>query len=74
VFITGEIEIEIAGIKKLYLINYEISADSAEVIHLLGSRDVDFSDFNMVPPKKLGGIIKAKDLLCVEFELKMKVM
>jgi len=72
--ITGQVEIEIAGVKKLYLINYEISTDSAKVIHLLGSRDLDFSDFNLVPPRKLGGIIKTKNLLCVEFQLKMKVV
>jgi hypothetical protein len=26
----------------------------AKVIHLLGSRNLDFSDFNLVPPRKLG--------------------
>jgi len=28
----------------------------------------------MVPTRKMGGIIKAKDLSCAEFELKMKAM
>ena len=72
--ITGQVEIEIAGIKKLYSINYEISTDPANVIHLLGSRDLDFSDFNLIPPRKLGGIIKTKNLLCVEFQLKLKTI
>ena len=74
VSITGQVEIEIAGVKKLYLINYEISADSAKVIQLLGTRNLDFSDFNLVPPQKLSGIIKTKDLLSVEFQLKMKAI
>jgi len=72
--ITGQVEIEIAGIKKLYSINYEISTDPANVIHLLGSRDLDFSDFNLIPPRKLGGIIKTKNQLLVEFQLKMKTI
>ncbi len=72
--ITGQVEIEIAGIKKMYLINYEISADSSRMIRLLGSQDLDFSDFNLVPPRKLGGIIKTKNLLCVEFQLIMKAI
>jgi hypothetical protein len=70
--ITGEVEIEIAGVKKCYTINYQIAADSDKMIHLLGSRDLDFSDFKLIPPKKLGGMIKTNDLLTVVFHLKMK--
>jgi hypothetical protein len=70
--ITGKVEIEIAGVKKLYDVDYQISVDSDNVIHLLGSRDVNFSDFDLVPPRKLGGMIKTKDQLTVAFHLKMK--
>jgi hypothetical protein len=71
-YITGEVEIEIAGIQKLYTVNYQISEDENKFIHLLGSQDVNFSDFKLVPPHKLGGIIKTKDQLTVAFHLKMK--
>jgi hypothetical protein len=70
--INGRVEIEIAGVKKLYDVNYQISVDSDNVIHLLGSREVNFSDFDLVPPRKLGGMIKTKDQLTVAFHLKMK--
>ena len=70
--ITGQVEIEIAGVKKLYQVDYQISIDSDDMIHLVGSREVNFSDFKLVPPHKLGGIIKTKDQLTVAFHLKMK--
>ena len=72
--ITGQVEIEIAGIKKLYEIDYSISADNDKIIHLLGSRDLNFSDFELTPPRKLGGMIKAKDQLTVAFNLNMKMI
>jgi len=72
VAITGRVEIEIAGVKKLYTINYQISIDADNMIHLLGSKDMAFSDFELVPPNKLGGLVKTRDELTVAFHLKMK--
>ena len=73
--INGDVEIEIAGIKKQYIINYQISKDTDDIIiNLLGSRELNFSDFNLIPPRKLGGIIKTKDQLTVAFHLKMKAV
>ncbi len=72
--ISGQVEIEIAGIKKLYEIDYSISVDNDKMIHLLGSRDLNFSDFELTPPRKLGGMIKAKDQLIVAFNLNMKTI
>lgn len=72
--INGQVEIEIAGIKKLYEIDYSISVDTDKMIHLLGSRDLNFSDFELIPPKTLGGMIKAKDQLIVAFNLNMKTI
>lgn len=70
--ITGLVEIEIAGVRKQFVVNYQISVDAQKVIHLIGSRDVNFSDFNLIPPRKLGGLIKTNDKLSVDFHLKMK--
>ena len=72
--VTGAVFIEIAGVRKHFEVNYQISQDAQKVIHLLGSRDVNFSDFNLVPPRKLGGMIKTNDKLSVDFHLKMKTM
>lgn len=72
--ITGMVDIELAGTRKRMEVNYQISEDAKKTIHLLGSRDINFSDFNLTPPRKLGGMIKTEDKLKVAFHLKMKAM
>jgi len=72
--VTGLVDIEIAGVDKRFEINYRISRDEENVIHLLGSRDLNFSDFKLIPPRKLGGMIQTKDQLTVEFHLKMETI
>jgi hypothetical protein len=69
--ITGFVDIEIAGVSKRFEVNYQISVDAEKSIHLLGSRDVNFSDFNLITPRKLGGMIKTNDKLSVAFHLKI---
>jgi len=72
--ITGWVNIELAGTTKRVEIKYQVSMDDQKVIHLLGSQDINFSDFNLVPPRKLGGMIKTNDLLSVAFHLKIKAI
>ena len=72
--IKGLVEIEIAGVSKRFEISYRINLDEQKTIHLLGSRVINFSDFNLIPPKKLGGMIKTKDELSVEFYLNIKAI
>ncbi|QKJ32961.1 YceI family protein [Mucilaginibacter mali] len=67
--ITGLVDIELAGVKKRFEITYQVSADSPNEFHLLGARNVTFSDFNLIPPRKLGGMIKTNDKLSVTFHL-----
>lgn len=72
--INGLVFIELAGVTKKYEVHYKvISADHAN-IQLVGTRDVLFTDFNISPPKKLGGMIKTNDKLKVEFNVRMKVV
>lgn len=70
--ITGMVYIQLAGIEKKFEVNYTISMDEHKVIHLVGKRSVNFSDFKITPPRKLGGIIQTKDKLDVEFHLSLK--
>ncbi|MDB5005532.1 MAG: hypothetical protein JWQ34_3757 [Mucilaginibacter sp.] len=70
--ITGFVDIELAGATKRFQVKYLVSIDDQKNIHLLGSRDVNFSDFNLIPPRKLGGMIKTNDKLSVAFHLKMR--
>lgn len=72
--ITGMVNIEIAGTGKRFEVSYQVSVDAQKVVHLVGSRDVCFSDFNLVPPRKLGGMIRTNDKLNVVFHLRMTAM
>jgi hypothetical protein len=72
--VTGLVDITIAGIRKRFEVNYIITEDSQKVIRLLGARDINFSDFNLVPPRKLGGMIQTKDQLSVEFHMNIKTL
>ncbi|UOE49787.1 YceI family protein [Mucilaginibacter sp. SMC90] len=70
--ITGLVDIEIAGISKRFEVAYQLSQDAQQIVHLRGTRVVNFSDFNLIPPTKLGGMIKTRDALSVDFQLNMK--
>ena len=72
--IKGWVSIELSGVTKKYEVSYKFSMDNQKVIHLIGDRSVNFSDFNITPPRKLGGIIRANDNLDVEFSLELKAI
>lgn len=72
--ITGFVYIELAGASKRFEINYRIYVDAQKMIHLLGARDINFTDFNLVPPTKLGGMIRTDDKLSVDFHLKIMAL
>ena len=70
--IKGLVNIELAGVIKRYEVSYKFYMDNQNTIHLIGDRSVNFSDFKLTPPRKLGGIIRANDNLDVEFGLSLK--
>lgn len=70
--ITGFVDIGLAGVNKRFEINYLFTEDAKSMILLKGDQRIHFSDFNLVPPSKLGGVIKANDELDVEFRLNLK--
>jgi len=68
----GAVIIELAGTARQFNINYRISRDAQQLIHLEGTQVIRFSDFNLNPPKKFGGMVRANDLLEVAFDLNFK--
>lgn len=70
--INGVVDISLAGVTKRFEIAYLFTSDASQTIHLKGERVVSFTDFNLSPPSKLGGIIRAKDELRVAFRLNLK--
>ncbi|MES2649921.1 MAG: YceI family protein [Bacteroidota bacterium] len=72
--IKGYVTIELAGVSKRYEVDYKVVAAEATYINLEGSRKVNFSDFNLEPPRKLGGMIRTNNELSVVFNLRIKVI
>lgn len=72
--ITGIVAIELAGTSKKFDINYKLSMDGQKIIHMEGTQSIRFSDFNLKPPSKLGGMIRADDKLYVTFQVNFKMI
>ncbi|WP_207495559.1 hypothetical protein [Aridibaculum aurantiacum] len=68
-FMKGWVEIELAGTTRKFEICYSFAKTNSSLITLNGSRSFSFADFALVPPKKLGGLVKVKDHFDVEFKL-----
>lgn len=72
--IKGAVVIELAGVAKRFEVDYKIISIGEQVINLIGSRQVNFSDFNIIPPRKIGGMIQTNNELSVVFNLRMRVI
>lgn len=70
----GMVVIELAGVSKRFEVDYKTVSANKSFINFVGSRKVNFTDFNLVPPRKLGGMIKTDNELSVEFNVRMKVV
>ncbi len=72
--ISGIVNISIAGVNKRFDVAYRCTPDGLKGITLVGTKTVNFSDFNIIPPRKLGGMIKTNNMLDVEFTLKAGIL
>ena len=70
--ITGWVEVELAGAKKVMEINYAFQTNTAGQILLNGGRKFRFSDFSLEPPRKMAGLVKIRDEFDVQFQLVLK--
>lgn len=73
-YIKGLVSIELAGVTKRFEVDYKFLSSGANTIQLVGTRQVNFSDFNIVPPRKIGGMIQTNNELSVVFNLRMRVI
>jgi hypothetical protein len=70
--VTGVVDIVLSGVVRRFDIDYTVARTPDDGIILTGTRGVDFSDFNLKPPRKLGGMIKTEDELAIGFSLNMR--
>ena len=70
--ISGLVDIELSGVKKRFIIDYEFQSAKSNEIIVVGTKQILFSDFNLIPPRKLGGMIKTNNELMITFSISMK--
>ena len=71
--ICGNVEITIAGISKRYEITYQLQQEKNNM-KLVGVQPIHFSDFKLIPPKKVGHLVRANDKLSVVFNLNLRAI
>ncbi|MBK8699669.1 MAG: YceI family protein [Saprospiraceae bacterium] len=67
--LSGTADITLAGVTKRMDITFVIDPHHKDGVELVGTKLILFSDFKLKPPSKLGGAIKVKNELIVEFVL-----
>ncbi len=72
--IKGLVLIELAGVSRKYEVDYKVGSTDLGFINLIGVRKVNFSDFNLTPPRKLGGMIKTNNELSVVFTIRLRAL
>ena len=70
--IEGLVDIELSGVKKRINIEYVFQSSKLNEIQVVGTKQILFSDFNLIPPRKLGGMIKTNNELMIKFSITMK--
>lgn len=65
-------EITLAGSTKKFTIYFKAKSIQQNTIELVGQKIILFSDFHLKPPSKLGGTIKVRNELDVQFNLNLK--
>jgi hypothetical protein len=70
--IKGKVEIQLAGVTKTIEIDYKVEQRADGGLYLVGIRKLLFSDFGLVPPSKLAGLIKVDQEIKVSFYLLLR--
>ena len=62
------VEVKMMNQNRRYNVEFELENNK-----MIGRKNVKFSDFNIIPPKKMGGMIVVKDDLDLTFSLVTKI-
>ena len=72
--VKGNVEIELAGVLKKATIDFISTPTGASRIQMNGSKTFLFSDFNLIPPRKLAGFVRIEQEIKVNFQLCFKII
>lgn len=70
--VFGKVKIIIMNNEKVYRIPFQTKRSDNKNFSLNGKVNLVVSDFNLVPPKRFGGIIKIDETISVNFQLKLQ--
>lgn len=70
--VRGLVDIELAGKKKRMEILYACALNGPKNLTLKGEKIMKFTDFELEPPRKLGGLIRINEDIKVHFNLNFK--
>jgi len=70
--VRGAVAITLAGVTKKLDVAYVVQNANDGTVQLYGMRQVLFSDFGLVPPRKLAGLIKVEEEINVRFVLVLR--
>ncbi|WP_207423597.1 YceI family protein [Desertivirga brevis] len=73
-YVKGLVSIELAGVTRRFEVDYKFLSSREDVLDLIGTRKINFTDFNITPPRKIGGMIQTDNELSVMFALRVKVI
>ncbi|MBS1565411.1 MAG: hypothetical protein JST39_13560 [Bacteroidetes bacterium] len=72
--VKGCVVIELAGAKQIMDISYIVQGNDNGDLHLYGEKQVMLSDFSLMPPKKMGGLIRVQPSIDVHFQLVLRAI
>ena len=70
--VKGFVEIQLAGVTKIIEVDYTVIKHQPGSLNLIGTKTVRFSDFKLIPPSKLAGLIKVEQEIKVRFQLMLR--
>jgi hypothetical protein len=68
------IEVQLAGVRKFFQVPFQFVSHGKNTFLLNGTKAFCFSDFNITPGEKFGGMIKVRNEFSVNFRLEMNAI
>ena len=67
--VTAKIAVTLAGVRKEYSFKLDSLLFAMDSITTSGKKEISMSDFNIAPPSALLGLVKADDLVTIDFRI-----
>lgn len=69
IHMSGKVYITLAGERRAHQIDFAAKQNSDGVYHFIGNHNISFSQYNLVTPTALFGLVRVKDIITVKFDL-----